>query len=125
MGISKKLGELKANQEKIIAKLEASSDKKVEELINELDAKTKELEEMKKYLSFIKMRVKNIGVYGDENLKVTYEIEPVFLNFDSHCDVRVNDTFKAINMLNLISFQDMSILSNSISKMSEELKKQR
>lgn len=123
MFLKNKLSLLEENQKKILSKLEASSDKKIEELTTLLKAKSDKLDEIEQYLTNVHLKVSKIVESPiDESLKVFYEINPISLRFDSNGSLKVDEEFKAINMLNLISLDDMQRLSYSINAMGKKIK---
>ena len=71
-------------------------------------------------LSKIKIEVKKVSTVLNPNLttgiKVEYYIPPIQINIDSEGNVENNEMFKAINLLDLISFEDMGKISSEIAK---------
>lgn len=91
-----------------------------ETLNSNLSEKSKELDELKKYLSYIKLRVKTItptiDSYGNDALKVVYEAPQIVLNFDEDGNIESNEVFRAINALELIDIKDQLNLALEIEK---------
>lgn len=90
-------------------------------LVGNLTKDSKELEETKKNLSFVSLRVKSMAEVVDTNgrpaLKITYEAPQVILSFDDNGNVMENSVFKAINGLDLINMDDKIALVEKIEKM--------
>lgn len=107
MFFRKKIKEIKKDTEEIIKILNG-----------DLKEKALEGEEIKNLLSNIELKVKNIveipGENGSIDLKIIYEAPQVVLRFDDNNEPYENSVFKAINMLNLISMDDMKKIINAI-----------
>lgn len=95
--------------------------KEIKELLNPNTLeKSRKYEETAKSLSHIRLSVKSIKTYVDENARkivaVTYEpITEHIIVYDDG-EVFASDRFKAINDLNLISGEDMNKISIAIDK---------
>jgi uncharacterized protein YoxC len=80
--------------------------------------KIKKYEMMMDYLNDIKVSVSNVRTIVEKNgsmvVEVSYSIPKQIVYFDDENNVILNKTFKAINMLNLISFEDMKRISDKI-----------
>lgn len=80
--------------------------------------KVKKYEELIKYLEDVKIQVDNVKEIFDENgncfVMVNYKIPPVKIYIDGDGSTIPNARFKAINMLNLISFEEMQNISSHI-----------
>ena len=80
--------------------------------------KARKYDELVDNLSKIKIKVKSakkiINDVGDKQLKVEYEIEPIILDFDEKGNPKHEPMFYALNMTNLISFEDMQKLIKAI-----------
>lgn len=96
---------------------------KTEEILSALGKgameKSRKYDETLNYLKNIKIDVKNIDIVFNENatygVKIEYDIKPVILMIDSTTNETITDQrMKAMNMLNLISYQDMSKISKAI-----------
>lgn len=97
--------------------------KKVTSTVDSLTAETiekaKKYDEMKEYLSNIKFSVDKINLILDKSdfvyaVKIEYKIPPVTIFVDSDGQQAVNQRFKSINMLDLISFDDMQKITKKI-----------
>ena len=86
--------------------------------------KLSKLEELEKNLSHISFKVKNIVEKyeedGNKSLKIEYIVEPIKLVFDANGEMFFDNKFYSINMLNLISFDDMNKIQKAINKISKE-----
>lgn len=82
-----------------------------ETMAGDFEKKSRKLDEIEYYLSKIQLNVKNvseiIGPDGRTDIRVVYEVPQLFIMFDDSGEIIENETFKAINMLNLISSEDM------------------
>ena len=91
-------------------------------LSGNLQKDSEELKEIKKNLSFVNLRVKNISdtidLNGQPALKVTYEAPQVILTFDDNGNVMENNVFKAINVLDLLKIDDQIALVQAINQKS-------
>lgn len=109
MGIKKEIGLVKEK----IDKIEQLFDKNVVTKANKLD-------EIEKNLKEITLKIKSAKMFvtesGEEQLKIEYEIDPIYLQFDATNNIMFNPTFYSINMLNLISPSDMKKISEAIEK---------
>ena len=87
-------------------------------LVGDTQAKAKKLDEILYYLSNIKLDVASVTRVPDDNgkpcIRVIYSVPYIFINFDDNGEIIENETFKSINMLNLISFDDMMKIQNAI-----------
>ena len=109
MGIKKEIKSLKDKIEKI------------EQLFNkEIVEKATKLDEIEENLKSVNLKIKSAKMFvtetGEEQLKVEYEIDSVYLRFDQDNNIMFNPTFYSINMLNLISPADMQKISKAIEK---------
>lgn len=89
-------------------------------------AKAEEYDKVMKYLSHIKLKcsIQNcLDIAGNTYLKLEYKMEPIEIHFDDSNNVIENTTFKAINYLNLISFNDMKNISHKIDVIKKRRKK--
>ena len=109
MGLRKDIKQIKSSVETV----EKLLDKSIVE-------KAKKFDEMTENLSKVELKIKSAKMTvtdsGEEQLKVEYEIDPVYLQFDPDNNIVYNPEFYAINMLNLISPQDMQKISSAIEK---------
>lgn len=92
------------------------------ELINEMNngavQKAAKYEEIINLLKNVKINVKKFSSELKDNammsLKIEYEIPPIELIFDSENTLLVNERFRAMNLLNLISFEDMAKIQEQL-----------
>lgn len=107
MFFKKKFNEIKKDTEEIIKILNG-----------DLKEKALEGEEIKRLLSNIELKVKSIievpGENGSTDLRIIYEAPQIILKFDDNNEPYENNIFKSINMLNLISIDDMQKIVNAI-----------
>lgn len=94
---------------------------KFDELTAETIRKAKKYDELKDYLSKVKFSVDKITLVLDKKdfvygVKVEYNIPPITLFVDSDGGQVTNERFKAINMLDLISFDDMAKIKQKINE---------
>lgn len=96
--------------------------KEIKEILERLDKDT--LTKAKKYvelidqLNSIKFTARPKHFLDDNGnccVLVEYSISPEKIMLDSNGNVAVSDTFKNINLLNLISFEDMQRITDAIS----------
>ncbi|MBR3208854.1 MAG: hypothetical protein IKF82_01155 [Bacilli bacterium] len=110
MSVKKEIQELKNNVENLYNLL-----------LSDVEEKASKCDEMKKYLSQFKIKVKHIVQTttnsGKPALKIIYECPQVLLEFDDEGNPLENTVFKAINGLNLVDISDFKILINSIDGM--------
>lgn len=82
--------------------------------------KLKRFEIIEEQLKKIKIKVKNVSAsideYGNEFLNINYELPTIKLKFDDNKEVEINEEFRAINLLDLISFEDMEKIQKAIDK---------
>lgn len=83
-------------------------------------SKADELAKIKGFLPQIRFKVKNIVDTIDETgkpaLKIMYEIDPVLLVFDDNREPLLNERFRSINELDLISFDDKLLILENINR---------
>lgn len=103
---------IKKHIEEINESLKALSGENMEKL--------KQFEIIEEQLKKIKIKVKNVAIsideYGNEFLNINYELPTIKLKFDNNKEVEINEEFRAINLLNLISFEDMEKIQKAIDK---------
>lgn len=103
---------IKKHIEEINESLKALSGENMEKL--------KQFEIIEEQLKKIKIKVKNVAIsideYGNEFLNINYELPTIKLKFDDNKEVEINEEFRAINLLNLISFEDMEKIQKAIDK---------
>ena len=109
MGLKKDIRLLKEKMDKI----EQLFDKNVIEKANKLDEMQENLKNVTLNISSAKLHITETG---EEQLKIEYKIEPIYLQFDPDNNIIFNPTFYSINMLNLISPADMQKISLAIEK---------
>lgn len=109
MGFIKDIKDVKKDLAEIKAKI-----------VGDLSAKADKLDEILEYLSHIQLKVKSITETVDYNgkraLKVVYDVPQILLTFDDDDNIMINETFRAINGLNLIDMEDQIKLLESINK---------
>ena len=109
MGLIKDLKEIKKNTVEIKAAL-----------AGDLSRKSQKLDEVLEDLSHVQLKVKSITDTVDYNgrpaLKVVYEAPQILLLFDDDGNVLVNETFRAINGLDLIDMNDKIKLMEKINE---------
>jgi hypothetical protein len=107
MSIKRDLKEIKDSQLRLEKLYNGSILKKA----NDYD---KLIETLKK-VKFDKIKMKtSFDNYGSPTLIIDYVFEPITLRFDENKTLIVNDVFKAINELNLISIDDMTKIIKAI-----------
>lgn len=97
---------------------------KMNKLTDETIRKANAYDELKNYLKHIKLDVSNVSVQFDTELikycvKIDYHMPSLKVYIDKDNNVERNESFIAINMLDLISLKDM----NKISEKLEDIKK--
>lgn len=101
-------------KKQILEKLQALEEK-VNTLSGENQIKIKKYEEQKEYLKDFNMKVSKTDYVVDKNgnigIEVHYSVPKQIIQFDDENNMIPNKTFKAINMLNLISMEDMQQIS--------------
>ena len=95
--------------------------KDLKEIKETLKEKSKQYDEMKECLKSIKLKVKNAKVVFLENgtygLEVSYDIAPVVVQYDRTTqEWAKNNTFYAINKLDLISFKDVTQINKILNE---------
>lgn len=98
--------------------------KDIKEMVSEMTLKTinkaHKYDELKEDLKKVRFKVSRCVPQFDPNsaqffITIRYEIDPVVLKFDPETgDILGNERFKAINMLDLISFEDMNLIRDEI-----------
>jgi hypothetical protein len=109
MGLRKDIKEIKDS----IKQINSNLDKTIIE-------KAKKFDELSENLKKVELKIKSAKMHisdsGEEQLKIEYEINPIYLQFDQDNNIVCNPEFYAINMLNLISPQDMQKMSLAIER---------
>lgn len=94
--------------------------KNLQVFTNESQTKIKKYEEIVEYLKDVKINVSSIKPIindkGTVNVEITYSIPKQIIEFDDENNIVANKIFKAINMLNLISFEDMEKIGLMLEK---------
>lgn len=94
--------------------------KNLQVFTNESQTKIKKYEEIMEYLKDVKINVSSIKPIindkGTVNVEITYSIPKQIIEFDDENNIVANKIFKAINMLNLISFEDMEKIGLMLEK---------
>lgn len=91
-----------------------------DEIMGDALKKSKKYDEISSYLSNIQLDVARVDlVFNQETakygVKIAYSVKPIELYFDSTInDFATNEVFKSINMLNLISVDDMAKIVNKV-----------
>ena len=87
-------------------------------LTSNIEAKAQKADEYDDYLSKIKLKVKNVNEFYEEDgsvsLRINYEAPQIMLRFTEEGEPVFNELFKAINMLNLVDLDDMKKISDAI-----------
>lgn len=112
--INKKIDDLQASLLELKKVIETNE-------LNRLRQESLDLKEIKEQLSNIKIRVRTCNTYDDQEtgckmIKVVYDIPVQEVYFDENGNAKLNKTFKAINMLNLLSNKDYLKIQKNISK---------
>ena len=109
MGLRKEIKEIKQS----LDELKTSFSRSVIE-------KAERMDETDKYLENVKLKLKSVKIFvtetGEEQLKIEYEVEPIYLQFDPDNNIIYNPSFYSMNMLNLLSPADMQRVSSAIEK---------
>lgn len=89
---------------------------KLDSLTDETIIKAKKYDELINFLDKVKFKVKNSNLFVSEStanigVNIEYEIPSIKILFDENNEIIKNDRFIAINMLNLISIEEMNKLS--------------
>lgn len=103
--------------------------KEIKEAVNEMRedtfTKAKKYDEVREYLKHIVLDVKNISLFlnedGSTGVKIDYTIPPIKLFFDGDNKVLKNERFVAINMLDLISKEDMYKITEKLVEAQEKI----
>lgn len=103
----------------------------IETLLKKFDggivAKADKYDETQKLLKNVKINVKKFSTEFKDNatvaLKVEYEIPPIELIFDEDGNLLINERFRAMNLLNLISFDDMDKIKKQLDTVALQNKK--
>lgn len=107
MGLRKEIKEIKSSVNELKLNLAPS-----------IIDKARKYDELIENLSKIKIKVKSakkvINDSGDKELKVEYEIDPILLSFDEKGNAKYEPMFYALNITNLISYEDMEKLMKAI-----------
>lgn len=98
--------------------------KEIKETLNEITKtalkKAQLYEKQLEWLSKVEIKVKKVSTVLNSDMttgvKIEYYIPPIQINIDENGNVGTNEMFKAINMLDLISFEDMGKISSEIAK---------
>lgn len=81
-------------------------------------AKAHKYSEIKEDLKHIDLKVSNIvpivDDHGNKGLKIYYEMDPIIISLDDEGNLPYVASFAAINKLDLISGQDMQIISKKL-----------
>lgn len=80
----------------------------------------KRYNETMSYLSNVKLKVKAVKYSEqDQTIFITYDAPTVVLNVDDEGNIDTNRIFKSINMLDLISIDDMQMISKELNKIKQ------
>ena len=89
-----------------------------ETLTINIESIAKVADELESYLANVGLKVKSITEFYEEDgtasLRINYEAPQVVLRFTADGELLQNETFKSINMLNLVSSKDMELLTRTI-----------
>ena len=93
-------------------------EKKLDLLIGDTKQKAKKYDEQKELLSNVKFSVNKMSFFVDKTglvgLNIEYTIPKIQIFFNDENEVVKNETFFAINKLNLISIEDMQKISEKL-----------
>lgn len=107
------------NVEKIDKKLSVILDR-TESFTKENNWKIKKHDELNEYLKYIKLGVKDVKLVINDNglvgLEIEYQAPTIKVFLDEDGTVMKNNCFYAINMLNMIPFDDMSKITLELDK---------
>ena len=110
MRTKKQLEELRAQVERLTQIIET------QELVR-LRRDSEELKELKELLSYVKIKVKNVQYFKQDNtVQVRYELPFVNLKIDENGLPEKNNLFFSINALNLINIEDMKSIQKVLSE---------
>ena len=84
--------------------------------LNKLKHDSEELKEIKELLSHVKLKIKDVRVVNDSSIVVNYDAPRVVIQLDDEGKPIKDEFFYATNMLNLISYEDMSKFSEILRK---------
>lgn len=86
---------------------------------NQLKEDSEELKRIKELLSHIRFKVKDIKYYKDDDaVKITYELPKIVLKLDENGKVaNKNDFFYSVNVLELVSLEDMLTIQDFLGKL--------
>ena len=91
---------------------------KVEFITNETINKAKKYDQLVELLSKIKFKTEHtdffLDEYGKIGINVKYKINPIKIQFDDNNDVIKNETFYAINFLDLVPLEEQMIVMKKI-----------
>ena len=96
--------------------------KEIKETLNKVTSealnKSVMYDELNNYIEKVNINVQKVSLNynqdGTYNVKIDYSIPHILLSFDGDGNVIQNERFKAMNMLNLISIEDMMKISDYI-----------
>ena len=90
----------------------------LEDLGKDLFKKAREYDVLSEEVKKVKLDVKNVSLFVDEfgstSVNVEYSIPPVKIFFDSDGQILKNERFIAMNMLDLITLEDMEKIAIKI-----------
>lgn len=93
-------------------------------LIGNLNEKAEHADEQDKYLACVKLKVKTISQTplpnGKIGVKIIYDAPQVVLEFDDSGNTMVNETFRAINGLDLISMEDKIMIARFLNSQNKK-----
>lgn len=94
---------------------------------DEMKKKIAKLDEINSLLRQITIKVKSAGYYiddrGEKKLKVSYYIPNIILDIDEDYNIKRNEMFRALNLLNLVDDEGLNTIQKEINKINIDKKK--
>lgn len=89
--------------------------------IKQLRLDSEELKKIKDLLAHVKFKIKEVRAVDNQNtggksVIVTYELPRIVLELDENGNPNKNEFFYSVNMLNLVSFEDMMKVQKVLEK---------
>jgi len=92
-----------------------------------LQENSRKLQEQSDLLKNINIKVRNASYFVDENgiprLKISYFIPDIVIDIDEDYNLGVNQMFRAINKLDLVSTKDWNLIYNQLTKIDKDREK--
>ncbi len=86
--------------------------------IGNLEKRSKRADELENYLSKVRINLKKVSDItlqnGKSGIRIIYDMPQIILELDDNGEIIPNDTFTAINMLDLLNMNDLIYLSRII-----------